>query len=137
MSTGTTKGPFMGASTVLATAFRGTVAANASNLEIFQIDLPADEDWYVTRVAAYCSNQGNGGSVNPKGGGVALLAAAITLVTADSIESAPTTDAGESAGKRVAAGTSLTVEASDGATTAIADLVVTIEGFKRKIGVPR
>lgn len=137
MSTGTSKGPFMGASTVLATAYRATVAAGSTGLEVFQIDLPTDEDWYVTRVAAYCSNQGNGGSVNPKGGGVALLAAPITLVTADSIEATPTPDAGESAGKRVAAGTSLTVEATDGATTAIADLVVTIEGYKRKVGAPR
>ena len=130
-------GPVYGAVGVLAVAHIDSVAADSTDLEVFQIDVPATEDWFITRVAAYCGNQGNGGTVDVEDDGASVLTANITLATADSVESTPTTTSPEDEGRKVAAGSTLTVDATDGATTAISDLTVTVEGYKRKIGAPR
>lgn len=129
-------GPVYGAKSLLATVTRASVAANASALELLQIDIPSTEDWYITEVYAYCTNQGNGGTVDVKDDAVSVLPAAVTLASNASAKQTCTADGGEDEGKKVAGGSSLTVNASDGATTAIADLVVHVMGYIRKADTP-
>lgn len=130
-------GPVYGAIGILAIANLDPIGPSVTDSEIFQIDVPSDEDWYLTRVAAFCTDQGNAGAIDVEDDGASVLASSLVLVTGDSVEVAIVADSGEDMGKRVAAGSSLTVDATVGATTPATDVTVTIEGYKRKIGAPR
>lgn len=132
---GTTRfsGPVYGSKALLAVAHISTIGPSVTDSEIAECLVPTGEDWYVTNVQAYCTNQGNGGTVDVESpNGTSLLSANITLTTGAAVAGAVTPDSGEDEGKRVAAGSRLHVEASDGATTAIANLTVYIYGFIRK-----
>lgn len=122
-------GPVYGAYGLLAVVSKENIAASATDLEILQVDIPADEQWGVMKVAAYCDVQGNGGTVNVEDDGASILAAAITLASDDAVEGSVTLTGGEQA--RIVEGV-LTVDASNGITTAIEDLTVEIWGFIRK-----
>lgn len=130
-------GPVYGAVGVLAVAHIDSIGPSVTDTEIFQIDVPSTEDWFITRVAAYCSNQGNAGTIDVEDDTASVLSASITLATADSVESAVAASAGEDEGRRVVAGSSITVDATVAATTAATDITVTIEGYRRKVGPPR
>lgn len=132
------KGPVYGAITVLSSVSKDTVAISQTDLEVFQMDVPADEDWFVTRVSAYCDDAGTvAATVDVEDDGVSILSSVITLVSDDAVERAITADPGEDEGKKVAAGSVLTVDVTSGATTGPSDITVTIEGYRRKIGAPR
>lgn len=127
-------GPAYGAKCLLAIAHKESIAASVTNLEIFQVDIPAGEDWLITNVSAYCDVQGNGGTCRVLDDGVSI-AGTITLVSDDAVEAVITKDAAEDEGKAVAAGSVLTVDATNGATTVIEDITVSIWGFIRKVGL--
>ena len=131
---GTTRfsGPVYGAKSLLVHCSKESVAASVTDLEIFQIDVPADEDWFLTRVHAYCDVQGNAGTVDVEDDGTSVLSANITLVSDDSVEGDVAADGGEDEGKKVAASSVLTIDATNGITTAIEDLQVSVYGYIRK-----
>lgn len=131
---GTTRysGPVYGAKTLLFSCFDTQVAADATDLEIFEINVPSDETWVITDVQAYCDVQGNGGVVDVEDDGTSVLDANLTLVTKASAEATITADAGEDEGTVVAAGSKITVDVTNGATTAVDLLTVHCYGYIRK-----
>lgn len=134
MSRSSFSGPAYGAKALLAVAHISTIGPSVTDSEVAELLVPADEDWYVTNVQAYCTNQGNGGTVDVESpNGTSLLSADITLSTGAAVAGTVNPDPGEDEGKRVAAGTRLHVEASDGAMTAIANLTVYVYGFIRNV----
>jgi len=122
-------GPVYGAYALLAAVSKENIAASASDLEILQIDIPTDEQWIIMKAAAYCDVQGNAGSVDIEDDTVSILSAAITLVSDDAVEASITAAGGE---KGALVEGVLTVDASNGITTAIEDLTVQLWGFIRK-----
>lgn len=124
-------GPAYGAKSLITTVTRASIAPSSSNLELLEITLPLTEDWMITEVRAYCSNQGNGGTVDVTDDAVTILPTPLALVTAAGATAVLAADGGEDEGKRVAAGSVLRVLANDGITTAAADVVVNVYGFIR------
>src|SRR5688572_31960564 len=111
-------GPAYGAQGLLVSVHKDTVATGVTDGEIFELDVPADEDWYITHVRTYCDVAGTvAATLDIEDDGTSILAAAITLVADDSVSTAVAADAGEFSGKRVAAGSVLTIDATTGSTT--------------------
>lgn len=130
-------GPVYGAKSLLGVASIGTIGPSVTDSEIAELLVPANEDWYVTDVQAYCLNQGNGGTVDVESpDGTSLLSANITLTTGAAAAGVVVKTAEEDEGRRVASATRLHVEVTDGATTAITGLIVSVYGYIRKINTP-
>jgi hypothetical protein len=127
-------GPAYGAQQLLFVVHKDTVATSQTDLEIFEIDVPATEDWYVTHVRTYCDAAGAvAATLDIEDDTVSILAAAITLVADDSVSTSVTADSGE-AGKRIAASSNVTVDATTGSTTAPDDITVHVYGYVRYVG---
>ena len=124
-------GPVYGAYANLFSVSKENIAASASALEILQIDIPADEDWIIMKVQAYCDVQGNAGDVDVEDDTVSILSADAVLVSDDVVVAAVVATGGEK-GALVAGGSVLTVDVDNGITTAIEDLTVNAWGFIRK-----
>lgn len=135
MSKSAVSGPLYGAQQLLFTVHKDTVATGQTDLEIFEIDVPTDEDWYVTHVRTYCDVAGTvAATIDIEDDTTSILSAAITLVADDSVSTAVTADAGEYSGKRIAAGSNVTVDATTGATTAPDDITIHVYGYIRFAG---
>ena len=127
-------GPVYGGQQLLVSLHKDTVATGQTDLEIFELDVPTDEDWYLTHVRTYCDVAGAvAATLDIEDDTVSVLSAAITLVADDSVSTAIAADTGER-GKRVAAGSNLTIDATTGATTAPDDITVHIYGYVRYVG---
>lgn len=121
-------GPVTGAQGLLCVAHIDSAAAGGDT-EILDLDVPADEDWYVTHARGWCTLTGNAGSVAIKDDGSSI--STITLAATDSASGTVTADPDE-VGKLVAASSVLTVVATVGATTAATDITVHIYGYIRR-----
>lgn len=128
-------GPVFGAHQVLAQWVRGTAPAlSQTDLEWYEVAVPADEDWYVTRVRAYAVVAGTAAAtVDVEDDGTSILTGNITLVAAGDAAGTLTTPAGT----RIAASSVVTFDVTTGATTAPSDFGVRVEGWKRFVGAPR
>lgn len=127
-------GPVYGGKAVLASFSRSTVATDQTDLEIFEVNVPADEDWYITGVRAYCDGAGSAAAtLDVEDDGASMLDAAITLVSDDEVVTDLDADSGEDAGHKVEASSVITVDATTGTTTAPTEITVQIEGFRRYI----
>lgn len=126
-------GPVYGALGILAQMYVDTVAVSQTDLENFEVTVPADEDWYVTRIYAYTTLAGTAAAtVDVEDDTVSLMSANITLVT-----NASTQGTLSPAAPRIAASSAVTFDVTTGATTAPLDITVTVEGYRRYIGAPR
>lgn len=131
-------GPAFGAKTLLFSVHKDTVATAQTDLEIFEIDVPTGEDWHLTNVAVYADVAGSAAAtIDVEAATTSVLSAAITCVADDNAVATVATDAGEFAGKRVAAGTAITVDITTGTTTAPEDISVHVYGFIRYAGNPQ
>ena len=130
-------GPVYGGVGLLHVVAKDSVATAQTDLEINEVRLPDDEDWFVTRVQAYCDDAGSAAAaLDVEDDGDSILSGALTLTSDSSVVSVPTTDPGEDAGKRVAAGSLLTVDITTGNTSGPADVQITIVGYRRYVGAP-
>jgi len=130
-------GPVYGAKRALASFYAASIAAEATVAEIGEILIPATEDWYLTEVHAYCTDEGNGATIDVEcPNGTSLLAADLALSSGAGVKAVLTADAGEDEGKRCAASSRIHIEGADGETTAAANVMVTLHGYIRKLNTP-
>lgn len=123
-------GPLYGAKSLLLMAAASSVATGGES-EIFEFDVPADEDWYITNVNAYCTAcDSSAATCNIKDDGTAIMSA-VTFVADDNAAGTITATAGEDEGKAVAGGSALTFLVTAGNTTAVADVHISVHGFIR------
>lgn len=126
-------GPLYGARGILLQVYKDSVDTGQTDLEIFEIAVPADEDWYVDRVHVYCDARGSAAdNIDVEDAGTTILSGNVTLVadadTAGTLSSNP---------YRIAASNAVTVDATTGNTSGAADITVTVEGWRRYIAAPR
>lgn len=126
-------GPDYGAKALLAVVQAGTVATGATNAVVGKVVIPSTEDWVITDWQAYAANQGSNAGVLTLLAGAAAVQASktITLVTGSPVAVSFTADAGEDEGTTVAGGSTLSVQAATGNTTAVSEVTVQITGYRR------
>lgn len=129
-------GPVYGAKQTL---FSGVidVSSGASTLAYGGCIVPAGEDWYVTEMAVVKGSTGSTGfALALRDDSTTVSSAAITSSAVASQQNIVTADAGEYEGARVAAGSTLTIEAVS-PTVATDRVGVCISGFRRFVSSTR
>src|SRR3970282_2719984 len=88
-------GAVYGAYANLFSVSKENIAASATALEILEISIPADEDWIIMKVQAYCDVQGNAGDVDVEDDGNSILSADAVLVSDGVVVAAVVATGGE------------------------------------------
>jgi Neuraminidase (sialidase) len=131
------RGPVWGAVQPLIHAYIDAVVTSQTNSEIYEYTVEANNDFYAMSAQAYATGAGSvAATVDIKAAGVSILTAPITLVTNAPVTTNIAIDSGETNGKKIPAGTSITVLANTGATTAPADVTVVLVGYRRSLVTP-
>ena len=131
-------GPLYGASRILAQVSRSSVATSQTGLELYEVTVPATEDWQATRAEVYCTVAGSAAAtVDIKDDGTSVLPSVITLTANAPAQKAVTADASEDivdGGKNIAAGSAVTFLITTGATTGASEVTIALHGYARYVG---
>lgn len=130
-------GPVYGAVQQLIVAHIDTVATSLTSAEIYEYTVETPNDWYAMSVQGYAAGAGTAATtIDVKDDGTSILSAPITLSTGGVTSATVTADSGEVAGKRIVAGSAMTIIAATGATTAPTDITVVLVGYRRATTQP-
>ena len=131
------RGPVYGAVQQLIVAHIDTVVTSQTNAEIYEYTVETQADWYGMQVQGYAAGAGTvATTIDVKDDGTSILSAPITLSTGGVTSQTITADSGEDAGKKIAAGSAITIIAATGATTAPTDITVVLVGYRRSTVTP-
>ncbi len=132
---GTTRfsGPVYGAKAVLFAASVASLATAQSAVEMFEIDVPATEDWLFCEATLYCTAAGSAAAaVSIKDDGT-TVGSAMTAIVNDSVGQTFTPSSGEDEGLVVAASSNVTVVVATGTTTGPSNVMVAVYGYRRSL----
>lgn len=130
-------GPVFGAKQTLLSVGPFEASSGASTTIYAGVVIPSGEDWYATEVSLYKGSTGSTGFVAVvRKGSTALSSQAITSSAVASARAIVTADAGEYEGKRLASGSTVTVEALS-PTVPTSLVTVVVSGFRRFVSSTR